>query len=274
MSARVARVRLGADGSPGPGWRTEPLDPALHHAPEHARVAPRAAHALAHAVDLVRAAPRAHGGIVPPGDRWRARPFRAKCGRDVPGRRSDGPPSRRAWQPSRHRALVRENARLRRALQVSGGSWRPAGRRGARARAARARPVAAQPALPRPGGEAARPGLRTLPDRARQGRAARYGLPLVRGPGLVRGRALLLWSDISNDRIMRWDEETGAVSVFRKPSHKRQRQHGRGGSSPASPSGPRSRATSVQDLTPRTLEPSNTKRNEPGQDSRDGFSGG
>jgi gluconolactonase len=29
----------------------------------------------------------------------------------------------------------------------------------------------------------------------------------------------LLWSDIPNDRIMRWEEETGAVSVFRKPSH-------------------------------------------------------
>ena len=29
----------------------------------------------------------------------------------------------------------------------------------------------------------------------------------------------LLWSDIPNNRIMRWDEETGAVSVFRKPSN-------------------------------------------------------
>ena len=28
----------------------------------------------------------------------------------------------------------------------------------------------------------------------------------------------LLWSDIPNNRIMRWDEETGVVSVFRKPS--------------------------------------------------------
>jgi gluconolactonase len=28
----------------------------------------------------------------------------------------------------------------------------------------------------------------------------------------------LLWSDIPNDRILRWDEETGAVSVFRRPS--------------------------------------------------------
>jgi gluconolactonase len=29
----------------------------------------------------------------------------------------------------------------------------------------------------------------------------------------------LLWSDIPNNRIMRWDEETGAVSVYRKPSN-------------------------------------------------------
>src|SRR5262249_26251080 len=28
----------------------------------------------------------------------------------------------------------------------------------------------------------------------------------------------LLWSDIPNDRILRWDEETAAVAVFRKPS--------------------------------------------------------
>ena len=28
----------------------------------------------------------------------------------------------------------------------------------------------------------------------------------------------LLWSDIPNDRILKWEEETGAVSVFRKPS--------------------------------------------------------
>ena len=29
----------------------------------------------------------------------------------------------------------------------------------------------------------------------------------------------LLWSDIPNDRIMKWEEETGAVSVFRRPSN-------------------------------------------------------
>ncbi len=29
----------------------------------------------------------------------------------------------------------------------------------------------------------------------------------------------LLWSDIPNDRILKWEEETGAVSLFRRPSH-------------------------------------------------------
>ena len=29
----------------------------------------------------------------------------------------------------------------------------------------------------------------------------------------------MLWSDIPNNRILKWDEETGAVSVFRKPSN-------------------------------------------------------
>src|SRR5262249_47818521 len=29
----------------------------------------------------------------------------------------------------------------------------------------------------------------------------------------------VLWSDIPNNRILRWDEETAAVTVFRKPSN-------------------------------------------------------
>jgi len=44
------------------------------------------------------------------------------------------------------------------------------------------------------------------------------GYRLVRGPGWFGDGRYLLWSDIPNDRIMRWDEETGAISVFRKPS--------------------------------------------------------
>ncbi len=42
----------------------------------------------------------------------------------------------------------------------------------------------------------------------------RYG----EGPVWFGDGRCLLWSDIPNNRIMRWDEETGAVSVFRKPS--------------------------------------------------------
>jgi gluconolactonase len=39
------------------------------------------------------------------------------------------------------------------------------------------------------------------------------------GPVWFGDGRYLLFSDIPNDRIMRWEEETGAVSVFRKPSN-------------------------------------------------------
>jgi gluconolactonase len=39
------------------------------------------------------------------------------------------------------------------------------------------------------------------------------------GPVWFGDGRYLLWSDIPNDRIMRWEEETGRVSVFRRPSH-------------------------------------------------------
>jgi gluconolactonase len=39
------------------------------------------------------------------------------------------------------------------------------------------------------------------------------------GPVWFGDGRYVLWSDIPNDRILRWDEETGAVSVFRKPSN-------------------------------------------------------
>ena len=49
------------------------------------------------------------------------------------------------------------------------------------------------------------------------------------GPGYLGGHRCVLWSDIPNNRILRWDEETGNVTVFRKPSnnangHTRDRQ--------------------------------------------------
>jgi gluconolactonase len=39
------------------------------------------------------------------------------------------------------------------------------------------------------------------------------------GPVWFGDLRALLWSDIPNNRIMRWDEETGGVTVFRKPSN-------------------------------------------------------
>jgi gluconolactonase len=39
------------------------------------------------------------------------------------------------------------------------------------------------------------------------------------GPVYFGDARCLLWSDIPNNRIMRWDEETGRVSVYRQPSN-------------------------------------------------------
>jgi gluconolactonase len=55
------------------------------------------------------------------------------------------------------------------------------------------------------------------------------GFRWCEGPVWFGDQRALLWSDIPNNRMMRWDEETGAVSVFRKPSnfangHTRDRQ--------------------------------------------------
>lgn len=38
------------------------------------------------------------------------------------------------------------------------------------------------------------------------------------GPVWVGDGRYLLWSDIPNNRVLKWEEETGAVSVWRKPS--------------------------------------------------------
>jgi gluconolactonase len=44
------------------------------------------------------------------------------------------------------------------------------------------------------------------------------GMRWSEGPVWFGDARCVLWSDIPNNRIMRWDEETGRVSVFRKPS--------------------------------------------------------
>jgi len=45
------------------------------------------------------------------------------------------------------------------------------------------------------------------------------GFRWCEGPVWFGDGRYLLWSDIPNNRIMRWDEETGAASIFRKPSN-------------------------------------------------------
>ena len=39
------------------------------------------------------------------------------------------------------------------------------------------------------------------------------------GPVYFGDQRCLIWSDIPNNRMLRWDEETGAVSIFRRPSN-------------------------------------------------------
>ena len=57
------------------------------------------------------------------------------------------------------------------------------------------------------------------------------GLRWAEGPVWFGDGRYLLCSDIPNQRILKWEEETGAVSIFRKPSNF---ANGRAGSSPAS----------------------------------------
>ena len=44
------------------------------------------------------------------------------------------------------------------------------------------------------------------------------GFRWCEGPVWFGDLRCLLWSDIPNNRVMRWDEETGATTIFRKPS--------------------------------------------------------
>src|SRR5215467_9937029 len=45
------------------------------------------------------------------------------------------------------------------------------------------------------------------------------GFRWCEGPVWFGDNRTFVWSDIPNNRMMRWDEETGAVGVFRKPSN-------------------------------------------------------
>jgi len=46
-----------------------------------------------------------------------------------------------------------------------------------------------------------------------------HGFRWSEGPAWIGDGRYLLWSDIPNNRIMKWEEETGAVSIFRRPSN-------------------------------------------------------
>src|SRR3954466_2453996 len=45
------------------------------------------------------------------------------------------------------------------------------------------------------------------------------GCRFTEGPVWFGDGRYLLWSDIPSDRILKWEEETGAVSLWRRPSH-------------------------------------------------------
>ena len=89
------------------------------------------------------------------------------------------------------------------------------------------------------------------------------GCRWAEGPVWFGDGRYLLWSDIPNNRIMRWDEETGAVSVFRKPVEQRQRQHARPpgpAASPASTTRAGSRAPSTTARSPSSPTASTASR--------------
>src|SRR3954470_1838498 len=55
-------------------------------------------------------------------------------------------------------------------------------------------------------------------DTAQVERLAR-GCRWSEGPAWFPAGRFVLWSDIPNDRMLRWDEPTGTVGIFRTPSH-------------------------------------------------------
>lgn len=46
-----------------------------------------------------------------------------------------------------------------------------------------------------------------------------YGFRWAEGPVYFGDMRCLLWSDIPNNRMLRWDEETGETTIFRKPAN-------------------------------------------------------
>ena len=79
--------------------------------------------------------------------------------------------------------------------------------------------VAAEPALSGRFDRDPRSVLRAISHLQRGGRAAGDGAHAgAKARSGSATAAILLWSDIPNNRILKWEEETGAVGIFRKPS--------------------------------------------------------
>ena len=90
----------------------------------------------------------------------------------------------------------------------------------ARRTAGRSRSSSPVGRYPDPAVKVHRPELRPLPPGARRASSSiASGMRWTEGPIYFGDGRYLLWSDIPNNRIMRWDEETGAVTAFRKPSN-------------------------------------------------------
>ena len=96
------------------------------------------------------------------------------------------------------------------------------------AAAAATRPAAAQPLPlgPLPGTRYPDPRIEAVDPKRftyKQGNAyierIATGFRWAEGPAYHRGFGMLVWSDIPNNRIMRWLEEDGHLSVFRQPSN-------------------------------------------------------
>src|SRR5438552_5730057 len=80
------------------------------------------------------------------------------------------------------------------------------------------------PLGPLPGTRYPDPRIESLDPRFRKiGNAAiervATGFRWCEGPVYFRDGGYLLWSDIPNNRIMRWSEDDGHVSVYRQPSN-------------------------------------------------------
>jgi gluconolactonase len=70
------------------------------------------------------------------------------------------------------------------------------------------------------------PAVRVLDDRFERYRVDSAAVELiatgyrwVEGPVWFGDHRCLIWSDIPNDRMLRWDEQSGAVTVYRQPSN-------------------------------------------------------